>query len=139
MQGSGFMQKSEVMDGAVATCSRILVVEDEPLLRLFNADMLTDAGFDVVEACDAAEALRLLESVSGIRVVFTDVEMPGALDGFALAERIETRWPQIGVVVTSGRRYPNRSFAAPARRFVPKPFRPAQVVEVIGAFIHGPH
>ncbi len=121
------------------TCSRILVVEDEPLLRLFNADMLTDAGFEVVEACDADEALRMLESVSDIRVVFTDVEMPGALDGFALADRIETRWPETGGVVTSGRRYPHQGFAAPARRFVPKPFRPAQVVEVIDAFIHARH
>ena len=118
------------------TCSRILVVEDEPLLRSFNTDMLTDAGYDVIEACNADEALRVLESLSGIDVVFTDVEMPGALDGFALAERIETRWPAIGVVVTSGRRYPSHTFAAPARRFVPKPFRPAQVVEVIDAVIH---
>ena len=128
------------MDAVAApSCSRVLVVEDEPLLRMFNTDMLTDAGFDVVEACDAAEALRLLESVSGIRVVFTDVEMPGALDGFALAERIETLWPEIGVVVTSGRRYPAQAFAAPARCFVPKPFRPAHVVEVIDAFIHPRH
>ena len=117
------------------TSPRILVVDDEPLLRVFNVDMLSEAGFEVLEACDASEALSVLESTDGIRVVFTDVEMPGALDGFALAERIEARWPDIGVVVTSGRRYPERSIDAPDRRFVPKPYAVAQVVELIDAFV----
>ena len=118
---------------------RVLVVEDEPLLRMFNADMLNDAGFDVLEASDADEALRLLETMKDIRVVFTDVEMPGLIDGFALAERIEAQWPDIGVVVTSGRRYPPPAFSAPARCFVPKPFRAAHVVGMIDAFVHASH
>ena len=118
---------------------RILVVEDEPLLRMFNADMLSDAGFDVLEASDADEALRLLETMHDIKVVFTDVEMPGPIDGFALAKRIEAQWPDIGVVVTSGRRSPPPSFSAPARCFVPKPFRVAQVVGMIDAFVHAGH
>ena len=118
---------------------RVLVVEDEPLLRMFNADMLIDAGFDVIEASDADEALRLLETMRDIKVVFTDVEMPGALDGFALAERIEAKWPEIGVVVTSGRRYPPPAFSARARCFVPKPFAAAQVVGMIDAFVHATH
>ena len=118
---------------------RILVVEDEPLLRMFNADMLSDAGFEVLEASDADEALRLLETTRDIKVVFTDVEMPGLIDGFALAERIEARWPDIGVVVTSGRRYPPRAFSAPARHFVPKPFAASEVVGMIDAFVHAGH
>ena len=118
---------------------RILVVEDEPLLRLFNADMLSDAGFDVLEAANADEALRVLETTRGIRVVFTDVEMPGALDGFALADRIEALWPEIGVVITSGRRFPEAVLTAPARRFVAKPFRAAQVVCAIDAVVHARH
>ena len=118
---------------------RILVVEDEPLLRMFNADMLSDAGFDVLEASDADEALRLLETTRDIKVVFTDVEMPGLIDGFALAKRIEAKWPDIGVVVTSGRRYPPPAFNAPARCFVSKPFAAAQVVGMIGAFAHAGH
>ena len=118
-----------------STHPRVLVVEDEPLLRLFNSDMLTDAGFDVLEAADAEEALHLLETNDDIRVVFTDVEMPGALDGFALARRIEVQWPAICVLVTSGRRYPDEVFAAKARCFVPKPFRVAHVVELIDAFV----
>ena len=128
-----------VVDAVVPSHARVLVVEDEPLLRMFNADMLIDAGFDVLEAADAVEALHLLETNDDIRVVFTDVEMPGALDGFALAQRIEAQWPEIGVLVTSGRRYPNEVFTAAQRCFVPKPFRVAQVVELIGAFVQSRH
>lgn len=123
------------MDLHVLPQPRVLVVEDEPLLRTFNSDMLMDAGFDVCEACDADEALLLLEQFGDdIRVVFTDVEMPGTLDGFALAARIEAKWPDICVIVTSGRRLPHPSFNAPARHFVAKPFKVAQVLEVIGSF-----
>lgn len=118
---------------------RVLVVDDEPLLRLVNVDMLSDAGFEVLEACDADEALRLLAETSDIRVVFTDVDMPGLIDGFALAARIQVLWPEIGVVVTSGRRYPDESFAAPARCFVPKPYKVSRVVELIDAFVHARH
>lgn len=118
---------------------RVLVVDDEPLLRLFNVDMLSDAGFEVFEAADADEALRLLEQTNDIRVVFTDVEMPGQIDGFGLARRIEMLWPEIGVVVTSGRRLPDSSFEAPARCFVPKPYEPSHVVELIDAFVAARH
>ena len=114
---------------------RILVVDDEPLLRLFNVDMLSEAGFDVLEAGDADEALLVLECTDGIRVVFTDVEMPGCLDGFALADRIGDRWPDIGVLVTSGRRYPDRAIDAPARCFLPKPYSASRVVDLIDAFV----
>ena len=118
---------------------RVLVVDDEPLLRMFNVDMLSDAGFDVIEAGDAEEALRLLTDVAGIRVVFTDVEMPGAIDGFELAELVEAQWPDIGIVVTSGRRLPDKAFRSSARCFVPKPYAAAQVVELIDAIVHGEH
>lgn len=125
-----------IADAVASSHARVLVVEDEPLLRMFNADMLIDAGFEVLEAADADQALYLLETNSDIKVVFTDVEMPGTLDGFALAQCIEAKWPTIGVLVTSGRRLPNEVFAAATRCFVPKPFRAAQVVELIDAFVH---
>ncbi len=128
-----------VVDAVAPSHARVLIVEDEPLLRMFNADMLSDAGFEVLEAADASEALHLLETNSDISVVFTDVEMPGALDGFALAQRIEMRWPGIGVLVTSGRCYPNQVFTAAQRSFVAKPFRVAQVVELIDAFVQSRH
>jgi len=118
---------------------RVLVVEDEPLVRLLNVDVLSEAGFDVYEAADADEALQLLTDVSGIRVVFTDVEMPGHIDGFALAKVVEAKWPDIAVVVTSGRRMPNEAFPSAARCFVPKPYAVSHVVELIGAFVHARH
>ena len=114
---------------------RVLVVDDEPLLRMFNVDMLSDAGFDVLEAADADEALRVLALVSDIRVVFTDVEMPGSLNGFELADRVEAQWPEIGVVVTSGRRLPDPAFRSTGRCFVPKPYAAARVVALIDAFV----
>lgn len=102
--------------------------------------MLSDAGFDVLEAANASEALQLLETTDNIELVFTDVEMPGALDGFDLAERIEARWPSIGVLVTSGRRYPTKPFDAAALRcFIPKPFRVAQLVELVETIVHRRH
>jgi DNA-binding NtrC family response regulator len=118
-----------------STHPRVLIVDDEPLIRLFNVDMLSDAGFDVIEASDAEEALRVLHAVDDISVVFTDVEMPGRIDGFALAREIAQLWPEIGVVVTSGRRCPDEAFEAPARRFVPKPYQADRVVELIGSFV----
>ena len=118
---------------------RVLVVDDEPLLRLVNVDMLSDAGFEVLEAGDADEALRLLAATDDIRVVFTDVDMPGHIDGFALAARIGTLWPDISVVVTSGGRCPDADFSAPARCFVPKPYKVSRVVELIGAFVQARH
>ena len=117
----------------------VLVVDDEPLLRSFNTDLLADAGFDVIEAVDADEALRVLERPNHISVVLTDVEMPGSLDGFALAARIGAEWPGIGVVVTSGRRLPNESFTTPARCFVPKPYSVPHLLAMIESVLHSSH
>ncbi len=113
----------------------VLIVDDEPLLRLMNADVLTDAGFDVIEASNADEALVLLDQNPAVRVVFTDVEMPGPIDGFALADRIGRIYPDIGVVVTSGRRLPSSTFDAASQRFVPKPYSVNHVVQLIDAFV----
>jgi DNA-binding NtrC family response regulator len=113
----------------------VLIVDDEPLLRLMNADMLTDAGFDVIEASNADEALALLDQNRDVRVVFTDVEMPGQLDGFALADRIGRTYPLIGVVVTSGRRFPSATFNATSQQFLPKPYSLDKVVRLIDTFV----
>jgi len=81
----------------------VLVVEDEPFTRLMAADALAKSGLAVLEAVCADDALRILEAQADVRAVLTDVEMPGSLDGLALARRIGERWPSIGVVVTSGK------------------------------------
>jgi len=80
----------------------VLVVDDDPCVRAVGADILVDAGFAVLEACDADEALVVLAAHPGISVIFSDVEMPGALDGLALASRASELRPGIGIVLTSG-------------------------------------
>jgi CheY-like chemotaxis protein len=100
----------------------VLVVEDEPFVRMMGADALEDAGFGVIEACNADEALSVLALRPDVRVVFTDVDMPGSLDGLALARRVHDRWPKIGVVVTSGRYLVGEDLAPHCDRFVSKPY-----------------
>ena len=99
----------------------VLIVEDEPLVRLTGADLLADAGFDVLEASNADEALRILEANQEVRVVFSDVEMPGSLDGLGLARNICQRWPSIGIVLTSGHRIREEMIPCDGR-FVAKPY-----------------
>jgi CheY-like chemotaxis protein len=81
----------------------VVVVEDEPLVRMHAAAMIESAGFDTVEAGNADEAIAILEARKDIRIVFTDVEMPGSMDGLRLARAIRDRWPPVELVLTSGR------------------------------------
>lgn len=81
----------------------VLVVEDEPLVRLFASDMIEEAGFEVLQAADATDAIVTLEDRLDVRVVFTDVDMPGGIDGIMLAICIRERWPSIQIIITSGR------------------------------------
>lgn len=81
----------------------VLVVEDEPILRMAALDMVEEAGFDPIGATDATDAIRILESHHDIRIVFTDVDMPRGVDGLKLAAFIRERWPLIHIIVTSGK------------------------------------
>lgn len=106
----------------------VLVVEDEPLQRMMAADMAEDAGFDVVEAASAEEAIAILTARTDVRVVFTDIDMPHGMDGMKLAAAIRDRWPPIEIILTSGRVAPDLS-TLPARAvFFPKPYRQREVV-----------
>ena len=80
----------------------VLVVEDEPILRMSAIDMVEEAGFEAVDAADATEAIRILESRPDIRIVFTDIDMPRGIDGVKLAALIRDRWPPIDIIITSG-------------------------------------
>lgn len=80
----------------------VLVVEDEPLLRLMAMDLVEDAGFQVVEAADADEAVAILETRTDIRIVFTDIDMPGSMNGMKLAAAVRDRWPPIEIIIVSG-------------------------------------
>ena len=80
----------------------VLIVEDEPILRLHAVDLVEEAGFTAIEAKSADEAIAILESRSDIMLLFTDVHMPGSLDGLKLAHAVRDRWPPIKIVVVSG-------------------------------------
>lgn len=87
----------------MATRHLILFVEDEWLLRLSAIEMIEEAGFEAIEAVDADQAISILESRSDIGVVFTDIQMPGSMDGLKLAAAVRSRWPRIKIIATSGR------------------------------------
>lgn len=80
----------------------VLVVEDEMLLRMRAVDMVEDAGFTPIEAVDADEAVAILESRSDIALLFTDIQMPGSMDGLKLAHAVHERWPPIRIILVSG-------------------------------------
>ena len=100
----------------------VLVVEDDSLVRLVVVLAVEQAGFAVLEAANADEALVLLEAEPAIRVVFTDVKMPGPLNGLALARRVRDTWPGVVVVVTSGNAWVDPSELPPGAQFLPKPY-----------------
>ena len=106
----------------------VLVVDDEAVLRFIAIDVLEESGFRVLEAEDAKAALRVLADNPDVRVLFTDINMPGALDGVDLAREAHARWPEIKLVVTSGRPKPIDKDMPDASRFVPKPYSPDHLV-----------
>lgn len=107
----------------------VLLVEDEPLVRMTAADELEEAGFQVLEAANADFALGVLEARSDeVQVLFTDVHMPGSMDGMELAELVHARWPHIRLLISSGYARPGPDEIPDDGRFVPKPYRAATLV-----------
>jgi two-component system, response regulator PdtaR len=109
----------------------VLLVEDEVLVRLFGADILEAAGFDVIEAANADEALRTLEARDDVQVLFTDIHMPGSLDGLELARCVHERWPDIELLIASGRSQVDPDEIPDNGRFVTKPYEPRRIVQQI--------
>jgi two-component system, response regulator PdtaR len=109
------------MSATEKSCS-VLVVEDEPLVRMFVVELLQDADLRVFEAARADEAISVLEAQNGIEVIFTDVRMPGPMDGYALAHQVRKRWPTIKVFLTSGYVGLRSDSLPPGVVFVPKPY-----------------
>jgi CheY-like chemotaxis protein len=102
---------------------KVLVVEDEPLVLMDTADQLNDRGFVVIEASNADEAIIQLSNHPDIAVVFTDIDMPGSMDGLKLAAAVRDRWPPIKIVITSGHRRVSKDDLPIGSRFFVKPFR----------------
>ena len=101
--------------------STVLLVEDEPLIRLFISDLLEDVGFKVVEAANATEALVLLEAGLRVDVLLTDVDMPLGCNGFELAHRVHHDWPETEILIMSGRQWPSQGDLPPGAAFLAKP------------------
>ena len=109
----------------------LLVVEDEPLLRMLAVDVGEDAGFLVVAAANADDAVAILESRGDIRLVFTDIDMPGSLDGMKLAACIRDRWPPIHIILTSGHMKPSEDDMPAGSMFFAKPYRQDRVIDAM--------
>lgn len=107
----------------------VLVVEDDPLVLLSAVDIIEEAGYQALQASDADEAIAILEANPEIHVVFTDIEMPGSMDGLKLAAFIRDRWPPVEIIITSGR-VPADDVTLPDRGvFLQKPYRPQELTE----------
>ena len=100
----------------------VLVVEDEFLLRLVAVELVEDAGFQVLSAASADEALSILETRGDVWLLFTDVQMPGSMDGLSLAHAVRDRWPPVELLVTSGRYYIGAEELPDRGRFIAKPY-----------------
>ncbi|WGD53088.1 response regulator [Bradyrhizobium sp. CB1650] len=115
--------------------ARILLVEDEIFIRMDVAAALRAAGFEVIEAARADAALEFLESGEPLDLVFTDVQMPGDLDGLALAELVRERYPMLPILIGSGR-WEVEGAASKLGRFIPKPYDPIGIVRLIATTMH---
>ncbi len=114
---------------------KVLVVEDEMVLRMRAADIVEDAGFSAVEAVNADEAIAILESRSDIALLFTDIQMPGSMDGLKLAHAVHARWPAIKIVLVSGQVKPSDAERPTDSRFFGKPLGVEQMVAELQAMI----
>jgi CheY-like chemotaxis protein len=122
--------RAPILDQPVA-----LVVENEPLVRLTQVDILREAGFWVLEAEDADEAFETIRRRQDVSVVLTDVDMPGSIDGFEFARLVAQGWPEVGVMVISGKAFPDEGDLPPLAVFVPKPVYPDVLVEHLNSLL----
>ena len=120
---------------ASASCTKVLVVEDEFLIRMLIADHLRETGFNVIEACNGDEAITILQSGITVDLVFTDVRMPGTTDGLGLLAYVRRTQPGVPVVMTSGHLLPGLALAGGATRFLSKPCGLDTITEAISTAI----
>ncbi len=117
------------------TSPNVLVVEDEMLLRMRAVDIVEDAGFTAVEAASADEALTILEGRSDIALLFSDIQMPGSMDGLKLAHAVHERWPSIKIILVSGQVKVSDSDKPADSLFFGKPLDVKQMVSELQAMI----
>jgi CheY-like chemotaxis protein len=113
----------------------VLVVEDEMILRMRAVDIVEDAGFNPVEAVNADQAISILESRSDISLLFTDIQMPGSIDGLKLAHAVHDRWPSIKIILVSGQVNPSDTERPADSRFFGKPLGVDQMIAELRAMV----
>jgi CheY-like chemotaxis protein len=109
----------------------VLVVEDEPVQRMNMADLVAEAGFDVVEVANAKQALGVLESRPDIGIILSDIDMPPGIDGMALVAIVRDRWPPIAIILVSGQAIADEVRIPEGGVFLSKPCRPADIVDAL--------
>lgn len=114
----------------------VLIVEDELFVRLMAVDAIEDAGYAAVEAADADTALAMLDDRSDIDILFSDIKMPGALDGLALAAMVQERWPTLPIILTSGHLYRGDIDMPAAIPFLQKPYRANALIAELERISH---
>ncbi|WP_398472852.1 response regulator [Tardiphaga sp.] len=113
---------------------KILVVEDDPFIMMWVEDALHDAGFSVLTATNADRAITYLENDPEITLVFTDIDMPGSMDGLKLALAVRDRWPPVHIVIASGKHRPLASEMPEETVFIPKPYLPRDILGAVRGF-----
>ena len=119
------------MSADPAKVPKVLIVEDEMMLRMRAVDIVEDAGFSPVQAVNADQALSILESRSDISLLFTDIQMPGSMDGLMLAHAVHKRWPPIKIILVSGKLKLSNIDTPPDSRFFDKPLDAKEMVSEI--------
>jgi len=112
----------------------VLVVEDEVFSRLHAVDLVEDAGYTAIEASNSDEPIATLEARKDIRIVLTDIDMPGSMDGLKLAHAIRKRWPPIELILTSGHFHLTDDDMPERGRFFPKPYPDQEIVSALQHF-----
>lgn len=125
------------MSQSVSRKPVVLVVEDEVLLRMDAIDLIEQAGFEVLDAANADEAIALLEARKDIAVVFTDLQMPGSMDGLKLAAAIRDRWPPVKVIATSGQYDSQEGYLSTGERFLLKPYSGQELTSALSEMTNG--
>jgi two-component system, response regulator PdtaR len=116
----------------------VLVVEDDALIRMAAVEWVESIGYEAVDARNADQAIRILESRMDIVLVFTDVEMPGSMDGIKLSHYIRDRWPPIHLIVASGKTILDQSHLPASAMFFRKPYDGQAIADAISAFLVTP-
>jgi len=128
-------KKVEQMQPKAGTRPVVLIVEDELLVRMDAVEVIEADGFEVIEAKNADDAIAILEQRNDIGLIFTDIDMPGSMDGLKLAHFVKDRWPPIKIIATSGHTKITAKDLPEGGRFMPKPYNATEIADAIHELI----